>query len=113
MKQKIDRPYLLHIKEAIEAIETFIRSKTFDDFKKDDYFQSAIIRKLEVIGEAAKHVSPEIKMMAIEIPWEPIVAARNRLIHGYFSIDEERVWGMVIRDIPRLKEQILELLKIE
>jgi uncharacterized protein with HEPN domain len=111
MKQKIDEPYLLHIKDAIEAIEIFIHGKTLDDFKKDDYFQSAVIRKLEVIGEAAKHVSPKIKMIAIDIPWEPIVAVRNRLIHGYFSIDEERVWGMVIQDIPKLKEQIRTLLK--
>ncbi|MBI4066209.1 DUF86 domain-containing protein [Candidatus Gottesmanbacteria bacterium] len=86
MSRKADLPYLRHVLEAIEAIEAFTKGKSFDDFCQDDYFQSAVIRKLEIIGEAVAHISHELKVSAVEIPWQPIIAARNRLIHGYFAI---------------------------
>ena len=70
-----------------------------------------MIRQLEIIGEAAKKISSELKIKTPEIPWRPISDARNTLIHGYFTVDVEMVWGMIQTDIPKLKEQILELLK--
>jgi len=111
MKQKTDRPYLLHILDAINAIEKFSKKKTFNTFCTDDYFQSAVIKKLEIIGEAAAHISKELKIHTVEIPWRPIVGARNRLIHGYFAVDEEKVWKMIAVDIPVLKKQIESLLQ--
>ena len=111
MSHKVDVPYLRHVLEATGAIEVFARGKTFDDFRKDDYFQSAVIRKLEIIGEAVAHISKELKVQAVEIPWQPIVAARNRLIHGYFAIDEEKTWDMVQIDIPVLQKQIVAVLE--
>lgn len=111
MKQKIDEPYLLHIRDAISLIEEWSSHANLDDFKHDEKLQSAIIRQIEIIGEAARKISQTSKVRAPEIPWRPIMDARNTLIHGYFSVDEERVWGMVKQDIPKLKEQILNLLK--
>ncbi|HCM82923.1 TPA: hypothetical protein DIS60_06180 [Patescibacteria group bacterium] len=111
MKQKIDLPYFLHIRDAIRAIELFTKGKTLHHFRTDDYFQSAVLRKLEIIGEAVTHISKKLKVKAVDVPWRSIVGARNRLIHEYFSIDEKKTWGMVKKDIPVLKKQIESFLQ--
>lgn len=113
MKRKIDEPYLLHIRDAITLIEEWSKNVTFEIFNNDEKLQSAIIRQFEIIGEAARNVSSECKVQTPEIPWRPIMDARNTLIHGYFTIDKKKVWDMVTDDIPKLKEQILKLLKTE
>lgn len=110
MNRKIDAPYLLHIRDAIALIEEWSASKTFEDFAADEKLQSAVIRQLEIIGEAARKVSEECKVETPEIPWRPIMDARNTLIHGYFTVDEKKVWDMVAKDIPILKQHILSLL---
>ncbi|OGG20932.1 hypothetical protein A3D03_04215 [Candidatus Gottesmanbacteria bacterium RIFCSPHIGHO2_02_FULL_40_13] len=91
MDRKVDKPYILHIHDAIELIESWTSGKSLDDFKSDQKLQSAVIRQIEIIGEAARKVSPRLKMEFIEIPWRPISDARNTLIHGYFTVDEEKV----------------------
>lgn len=111
MNRKIDEPYLLHIRDAILLIESWAEAKTVEDFVADEKLQSAIIRQLEIIGEAARNVSPKCKVSTPEIPWRPIMDARNTLIHGYFTVDEKKVWDMVVKDIPVLKQQILSLLE--
>lgn len=111
MNKKEDLPYLKHIRDAIVLIETWSVGKTINDFTNDQQFQSAVIRQLEIIGEAAGKVSDECKLTAPEIPWRPIADARNALIHGYFTIDEKKVWDMVQMDIPVLKTQIILLLE--
>ncbi len=111
MNRKTDTPYLLHIRDAIALIVAWSIDKTLEDFTEDEKLQSAIIRQLEIIGEAARNVSHERKLTTPEIPWRPITDARNTLIHGYFSVDEQKVWGMVQIDIPVLQKQIISLLK--
>ena len=111
MDRKIDTPYLLHIRDAIALIVAWSDDKTFEDFTKDEKLKSAIIRQLEIIGEAARNVSRERKLATPEIPWRPITDARNTLIHGYFTVDEQKVWGMVQIDIPVLQKQIISLLE--
>lgn len=110
MKRKIDEPYLLHIRDAIAFIEKWSKGKTFVTFKNDEKLQSALIRQFEIIGEAARNVSSECKVQTSEIPWRPIMDARNTLIHGYFTVDEKKVWAMVTEDIPKLKLQIAKIL---
>lgn len=111
MNRKIDEPYLFHIRDAIALIQSWSKDKTFDDFMTDQQLQSAIIRQLEIIGEAAGKVSEERKIVTPDIPWRPITDARNTLIHGYFTVDEKKVWDMVQVDIPVLKTQIALLLE--
>lgn len=111
MNRKIDEPYLFHIRDAIALIESWSRGKTFEDFMADEKLQSAIIRQLEIIGEAARNVSQERKVATPDIPWRPIMDTRNTLIHGYFTVDEKKVWDMVQVDIPLLKKQITSLLQ--
>lgn len=111
MNRKIDEPYLFHIRDAIALIESWSKGKTLEDFVADAKLQSAIIRQLEIIGEAARNVSQECKVATPDIPWRPIMDARNTLIHGYFTVDEKKVWDMVQVDIPVLKKHIASLLQ--
>lgn len=104
-----DRLFLAHIFEAIERIERF----TVDGraaFMADEKTQSAVMRQLEIIGEAAKRMSDTLKGSAADIPWREISATRDRLIHGYFSVKLEIVWNVVERDLVGLKRRIAELL---
>ncbi|MEK7544306.1 MAG: HepT-like ribonuclease domain-containing protein [Patescibacteria group bacterium] len=111
MDRKIDTPYLLHIRDAIALIQEWSAGKTIEDFTQDEKLQSAIIRQLEIIGEAARNVSDERKIATPEIPWRPITNTRNTLIHGYFTVDEKKVWDMVQIDIPVLQKHIDALLE--
>jgi len=70
-----------------------------------------VIRQLEIIGEAANKISKDLKINTPEIPWRPISDARNTLIHGYFTVDLDIVWGMIEKDIPKLKDQIHGLIQ--
>ncbi|MDP1722170.1 MAG: DUF86 domain-containing protein [Candidatus Gottesmanbacteria bacterium] len=111
MDRKTDTLYFLHIRDAIALIVAWSDGKTIKDFAGDEKLQSAIIRQLEIIGEAARNVSDERKLATPEIPWRPITDARNTLIHGYFTVDEKKVWDMVQIDIPVLQKQIVALLQ--
>jgi len=104
-----DRLFLRHIEEAIERIERF----TVDGraaFMADEKTQSAVMRQLEIVGEAAKRMSDMCKRSTADIPWREISATRDRLIHGYFSVKLEIVWNVVERDLVGLKRRVAELL---
>ena len=104
-----DRLYLQHIAEAIERIERFT-SDGRAAFMADEKTQSAVMRQLEIVGEAAKRISDPLKQASRDLPWREITATRDRLIHGYFTVKLEIVWNVVERDIPGLKRRILGLL---
>ena len=71
---------------------------------------NALVRSIEVIGEAAVKISPEYKLATPEIPWRKLVGMRNRLIHGYFDIDPDTVWDTTVLDLPPLIERLSALL---
>ena len=75
-------------------------------FMTDRKTQSAVIRQLEVIGEAVKNLSPELTQSETGVPWRQIAGARDRRIHAYFSVDLDAVWSMVERDLPTLRVNI-------
>ena len=95
--------------EAIERIERFTADGQFA-FMADEKTQSAVMRQLEIIGEAAKRMSDALKQSAGDVPWREIAATRDRLIHGYFSVKLEIVWNVVDRDLKGLKRRVTELL---
>lgn len=97
-----DRLFLGHILEAIRAIESFT-TEGRGHFMSDLKTQSAVIRQLEIIGEAAKNLSGELTASQTDVPWRLIAGARDRLIHGYFRVDLEAVWTMVEKDLLALK----------
>lgn len=103
--------YLQDILDAMLAIEQFVEGISFDEFKTDDKTSSAVIRKFEIIGEAAKQIPEEIRNKYPLIPWKEMAGMRDRLIHFYFGIKYELVWYTIKDVIPQVKPTIQEILK--
>jgi len=110
MKGKRDyRDSLLDIFNAIRDIDDFVKDMDLESFVKNKEKLYATIYCLHVIGEAVKSIPAEIREKYQEIPWRRIAGMRDRLIHGYFAVDFERVWQTVKRDLPPLKEAITKI----
>lgn len=106
---KDDRIYLLHIRDAIQNILTYTTSGK-DSFFVDRKTQDAVIRNLEIIGEATKRLSVSLKHANPDIAWKPISGMRDKLIHEYFGVNLQLVWDVIERDLPGLKVKVLHLL---
>jgi uncharacterized protein with HEPN domain len=106
------REYLQHILEAIDRATGYISGMDFDAFERDTRTQDAVIRSVEIIGEAAKRVrssDPAFAARYSQIPWDVMYGMRNRIVHDYFEIDLKVVWQTVISDLPTLRLQIATL----
>ncbi len=108
---KRDNAYLQHILDAISNIEKFIKGLTKEDFLDNVEKQYAVLRGLEIIGEAAKNISRELKKKYPHIPWREIAGMRDKLIHQYFGVNLDLVWETVKTKLPELKDQISTVLK--
>ena len=108
---KRDRAYLKHILDTISNIEKFMLGVTKRSFLEDVEKQYAILRGLEIIGEATKNLSKELKTKHSHIPWKEIAGMRDKLIHQYFGVNLDLVWETVKTKLPELKNQILHILK--
>jgi uncharacterized protein with HEPN domain len=104
-----DKPYLKDILDAISDIEVFIANITEAEFYKNKEKKYAVVRALEIIGEAAKNLSKELRAKHKGIPWKEIAGMRDKLIHWYFGIKWELVWETVKNKIPELKNQLLKI----
>ncbi len=102
--------YLRHIRDAIARIHAYTVGGR-QEFLARPMVQDAVMRKLEIIGEAVSKLSPEFKRRHPRTPWRRITALRNVLIHEYFGVDIEIVWGVVEKRLPLLKRQIDALLR--
>ena len=98
--------YLLHILECIELIERYTKNLSFKKFKADRKTIDAVIRNLEIIGEASNKISKEFRNNHPEIPWKSLTGLRNILIHNYMGVDIKAVWGNVKKELLPLKRQI-------
>lgn len=105
--------FLQDIIDYAESAENFIKGLNFKEFEEDKKTYFAVIRALEVIGEAIRYIPEEIKKKYQEIPWPQIVGFRNTVIHEYFGIDKKIVWDTVKNDIPFLKNAINRILEDE
>lgn len=101
--------YIQDILNSIDEIVFFIKGMNFQIFEQDRKTINAVIRSLEVIGEAAKKIPDEIKIGYPLIPWRNISGMRDKLIHEYFGVDEEIVWKVAFEEIPALKPAIKKL----
>ena len=108
---KDDRTYLLHILEAIEKIERYIAAVSFDDFSENDMMIDAVVRELEIIGEAARNLSDSFQEKHSQIPWHKVKAMRNVLIHEYFGVNLKVVWDTCKNDMPGLKNFVHAMLR--
>ena len=107
---KDDAVFLKHILESVEWIEKDIQGLTEEEFLKNVPIQDAVLRRLEIIGEAVRNLSDELKEKHSEIAWNKAMATRNILVHNYFGVDLKIVWDTVIQSLPEFKEQIKDLL---
>jgi uncharacterized protein with HEPN domain len=99
---------ILDMLEAIARIERY-SAKGRAEFEKDELIQTWIIHHLQIVGEAAAKLSVEFHERNPSIPWPQVVAMRNVLVHDYFGVDVEEVWGVVERDLPELKRKLEKL----
>ena len=107
MKRELgDKQRLLHILEAISLIENFLVSMNEDQFRGSPLHRSAAERQLEIIGEAANAVSEELKNRFPEVDWQPIRRFRNVIVHEYFGVSSQIIWGVIQKELPSLKIQI-------
>ncbi|MCX6026853.1 MAG: DUF86 domain-containing protein [Chloroflexi bacterium] len=105
--------YLRDIIEAADHIVQFIGGFDRAGFQGSELVRSAVVQKLAVIGEAAAHVSPDLKARYPEVPWPRIVAFRNILVHAYFGVDWDEVWRAATKESPALRSQIASILRAE
>lgn len=100
-------PYIQHIIDSINKIEQSLKGFTKETFIKNDILVDATVRRIEIIGEAVKHISDEVKNEYKNVEWKKIAGTRDILIHAYFSIDLDILWKIVEKDFPPLKKHML------
>lgn len=97
-----DRIRLLHMLEAAEAAIGFVVGRSREDLDSDRMLMFAVVRAIEVVGEAANHVSEDGRSLLPSLPWPAIVGMRHRIVHAYFDIDPDTVWKTVMEELPVL-----------
>jgi uncharacterized protein with HEPN domain len=111
MKKDRSILYLKEIVESIELLKNYLANININEFLEDRIIQDAVIRRLEIIGEASAKINDEIKNFFDEIPWDKLRELRNFLIHEYFNVDLEIIWNTTQR-IIKLDEKFKEILKL-
>jgi uncharacterized protein with HEPN domain len=101
---------LQDILDAIKKIEKYTRGMGFDDFVKQEVVVDAVVRNLEVIGEAAKNAPASVRSKHKDVEWKKIAGLRDILIHEYFGVDLDILWDIVRRKMPALKKKITSIL---
>lgn len=104
--QPEDRIRLRHMLDSARAVQSFTAGRKQEDLAGDLQLLWAIVRGIEIIGEAAAKISPETRDLLPDVPWRAIVSMRNRLIHGYFDVNPLLVWKTVEDDLPPLIEKV-------
>ncbi|MFZ6007059.1 MAG: DUF86 domain-containing protein [Nitrospirota bacterium] len=107
---KEDLIYISHILTAISDIKDFTAGMTKKDFFKNKMAEHAVVRNIEVIGEASKHLSARFKEKHKDIPWKDIIKMRNKVTHFYFGINYDIVWKVVKRDIVLLEKKLIAII---
>jgi len=107
---KDDGLYLKHILDAIDRVESYVAVGR-DIFTTTTHWQDAVIRQLEIVGEATKRLSPDRKAQYPEIPWRRIAGLRDVLIHDYLGVDISTVWEITQQNLPELKRTVQTMLR--
>jgi uncharacterized protein with HEPN domain len=107
---KACRPYLVHILQEIEYLAAESSRVGFEQFAADETRKRAFVRSLEIIGEAVKNIPDSARQKYPDIAWRKMARMRDKLIHAYFGVNYQLIWSVVNSDLPRLKEQIQQIL---
>ena len=105
--------FIEHILQNIKKVESFSKGLERNELEENELKQYALVRAIEVIGEAAKNMPAEFKSRYPLIPWKNIIGTRDIMIHRYFGVDLDVLWSIIKQDLPKLKEQIKEILEME
>lgn len=108
-KELRDQDYLEHIQEAIDKINRYAANENEAEFMASDIIQDAVIRNLEIIGEAVTKLSPELKSKHNDVRWGEISGMRNRLVHGYFTVNLQIVWDTVEKVLPEFLAKVMDI----
>ncbi|MDA0745113.1 MAG: DUF86 domain-containing protein [bacterium] len=111
--QNDERIRLQHMRDSAQEALSFARRRTRQDLDRDRMLTLSLVKSIEIIGEAAVKVSAETQHLYPQIPWAQIVGMRNRLIHGYFDINLDRVWDTLTEDLPPLLRMLTQILNEE
>jgi uncharacterized protein with HEPN domain len=106
-----DTVYLHHILDAIGLIEEYTKGMSEDDFFTNSMAHDAVVRQLEIIGEAARNISDGFRERHSKLPWGKMIGIRNKIIHEYFNVNYAIVWDTVSDDLPGLKKSIEKMIK--
>lgn len=111
MKKRTVKLFLEDINEFILLIEKYIEGLDYKTFSENQMVIDAVLRNLELIGEASKNIPEEIKRKFSNLPWPEMIGLRNIAAHGYFKIDLEIIWDIITKDIPESKKKLIIMLK--
>jgi len=103
--------YLRHILDAVLKAEEYLKDTDKKTFNTNTLIQDGVIRQLEIIGEAAKRLSKELRLDYPHIPWQDITGMRDKLIHDYFGVDVNKIWLTAKEDLPNLKVEIAKIIE--
>lgn len=108
MREKLkDKGRLTHIIEAIERVERFSAGKTLEDFRDDELTYFAVVKCIEIIGEASYMLTNDFREAHPQTAWRDIIAMRHVLVHGYYQVSTRQLWMVIKDDLPILKEQVM------
>jgi uncharacterized protein with HEPN domain len=109
MNDKTDLAFIEHILDSINAIKKFSKNMNKNELVSNRLKQSAIVREIEIIGEAVKHISEALKNKHSEIEWKEIAGTRDKMIHHYFGVNLDIIWDIIKINLPDLKIKILKI----
>ena len=110
MSERTDRDFLSDIQEAIRRIAEYTVGMTYRAFLEDTKTQDAVVRNLEIIGEATKNLARNLRERYPDAPWKSMAGVRDRLIHHYFGVNLDIVWQIVVDELPKVALQLEEIL---
>jgi uncharacterized protein with HEPN domain len=111
MSERPDRDFLSDIQEAIRRTAAYTAETGYEAFLADTKTQDAVVRNLEIIGEATKNLSAELRAQYADIPWKSMAGIRDRLIHHYFGVNLDVVWQIITVELPEVASRIEAIMK--
>lgn len=111
MSKRSDREYLADIHEAIQRIQTYTTALSYAQFLADEKTQDAVIRNIEILGEAVKHLSAELIAAHPDVEWKGIAGMRDKLVHEYFGVNLDILWDVFTTKLPPLRAQVENIIR--